>query len=100
VTQSKPEKSGKSEQCSVEVETDDLLDLDRGPTAEAESDADLMKALDSEDFVASTPAPQEAEWLADFKALARKHGPFSTSQVMEIFRALNAGDDPAAEAGH
>jgi len=24
------------------------LDLDRGPTAEAESDADLMKALDSE----------------------------------------------------
>ena len=45
MTQSKSEKSDKSEHCSVEVETDDdLLDLDLGPTAEVESDAELVKA--------------------------------------------------------
>jgi hypothetical protein len=98
VTPSKSEKSGKSEQYSAEVETDDdLLDLDLGPDAEAESDADLIKALDS-DFVAPTPAPQDAEWLADFKALARKHRPFSTVQMVQILRVLNAVEDVALEA--
>ena len=112
MTQSKSEKSGKSGQCSVDIETDDDL-LDPGPTAEVESDADLMKALDS-DFVAAstaprcaapcagpatpTPAPLDADWLADFKAVARKHRPFSTTQMVQILRALNAVDDPTLEA--
>jgi hypothetical protein len=88
-----------------EAETDDdlLSDLDMTPAPEAESDAEIMAALDAcdppADVVASDPAPPEAQWLADFKAVARKHRPFSTAQIVKIFYMLNAVDDPAVEAG-
>jgi hypothetical protein len=102
VTPSKSKKSEKSEQCSDEAETNDdlLTELDLAPDAEAESDADIMAALlpSEPDVVAPDPAPQDAEWLADFKALTLKHRPFSTTQMVEILRALNAEDDAAVEA--
>ncbi len=103
MTSSKSDKNERLGQCSEGVETDDdlLTELDMIPHAEAESDAAIMAALDPSepDVVAPDSVPQDTEWLADFKALARKHGPFSTSQVVEILRALNAEDDPAVEAG-
>jgi len=65
--------------------------------------AEMMAALGPSDpptdGVAPSPAPQPDEWLADFRALARKHRPFSTNQMVEILRALNAVEDPAVEAG-
>jgi hypothetical protein len=63
--------------------------------------AELMAALgpSDSDVVAPASIPQDAEWLVDFKALARKHRPFSTTQMVQILRALNAVDDPAADAG-
>jgi hypothetical protein len=97
VTQSKSENSRKAEQCPVEAD-DDLLDLDLGPDAEA-TDEELIRALDSDGFVTPDPAPQDAEWLADFKALGRKHRPFSSDQVVEIVRVLFRANEPADEAG-
>jgi hypothetical protein len=65
--------------------------------------ARMMAALDDldppDDDGAPDPAPQEAAWLAEFKALARKHRPFSTVQVVEIVRVLFRANDPSAEAG-
>jgi hypothetical protein len=75
---------------------------DTGPMPPDEI-AEMMAALGpsdpSTDGVAPTPARQPDEWLADFKALARKHRPFSMVQMVEILRALNAVDDPAVDAG-
>jgi hypothetical protein len=100
---SNSDKNEKAEQYSEEVETDEdwLTELDLTPAAEACSDAEVMAALDASDsdFLAPVSNPQDAEWLADFKALARKHRPFSTTQMFEILRALNAVDDSAVEAG-
>jgi hypothetical protein len=75
---------------------------DTGPMPPDEI-AEMMAALDAydppDDVVAPNSVPQDAEWLADFRALARKHRPFSTTQMVEILRALNAADDPVVEAG-
>jgi hypothetical protein len=75
---------------------------DTGPVPPDEI-AEMMAALDAydppADSAAPDPAPLDAEWLADFKALARKHRPFSTTQMVQILRALNAVDDPTLEAG-
>jgi hypothetical protein len=72
------------------------------PLSEAEI-AEMMAALDAGDPPADgamhVPAPQDAEWLADFKALARKHRPFSPAQVVEIVRTLHRANDPTIEAG-
>jgi hypothetical protein len=65
--------------------------------------AEMMAALGPSDpptdSVAPAPAPYNDEWLTDFRTLARKHRPFSTTQMVKILRALNAVDDPAVEAG-
>jgi hypothetical protein len=75
---------------------------DTGPMPPDEI-AEMMAALDGydppPDGAAPVPVPQDAEWLADFKALARKHRPFSTAQVVEIVRALHRANDPAVDAG-
>ena len=72
------------------------------PLSEAEI-AEMMVALDADDPPADgavpVPAPQDAEWLADFKALARKHRPFSSDQVVEIVRVLYRANELAVEAG-
>jgi hypothetical protein len=83
------------------VETvDDLLsDLDMTPNAEAESDADIMAALDAaDDIAAPDPVVPVADWLTDLRELARKHGPFSAVQILQIVRELDAVDDLAVEA--
>jgi hypothetical protein len=74
---------------------------DTGPVHPDEI-AEMMAALGASDApadgAAPDPAPQEAEWLADFRALARKHQPFSTVQMVQILRVLNAVEDVALEA--
>jgi hypothetical protein len=101
VTSSESEESQKSGQYREEVETDDdwLTELDMIPHADAESDAEMMAVLgpSDPDVVAPVSVGQDAEWLADFKALAGKHRPFSTTQMVAILRALNAADEPAVE---
>lgn len=86
----------------IETADDMLDDLDMTPAHEAESDAEIMAALDADDAPADSavpaPAPQDAEWLADFKALALKHRPFSSDQVVEIVRVLYRANDLAVEA--
>jgi hypothetical protein len=84
VTSSKSEEGQKSGQYPEEVETDDdwLTELEMSPNAEAESDAEIIAALgpSDPDVVPPVSVAQDATWLADFKALARKHRPFSTTQ--------------------
>jgi hypothetical protein len=90
-----------------EAETDDdlLSELDLTPNAEAESDADIMAALDAsdppDDDTPDDPIPVTpvVDWLTDVEELARKHRPFAPWQIVQIIRALNAVDDPAVEAG-
>jgi hypothetical protein len=85
---------------------DDLLsDFDLTPNAEAESDEEIMKALNAYDAPdddtpdESTPVTPIADWLTDAQELARKHRPFAPWQIVQIICALNAVDDPAADAG-
>jgi hypothetical protein len=86
-----------------EVETDDdlLSDLDLTPSAEAETDAEIMAALNSEDddtakhHLSVMPI---ADWMTDVQELARKHGPFAPWQIVQIICALNAVDDSAVDA--
>jgi hypothetical protein len=89
---------------AVDPQTDgDLLsDLDMTPALEAESDAEIMAALDpSDDDTPDHPLPVTpiANWLTDVQELARKHGPFAPWQIVQIICALNAVDDPAVETG-
>jgi hypothetical protein len=67
------------------------------PMSEAEI-AEMMASLDASDApadgAAPDPAPQEADWLADFRELAQKHGPFSASQILQIVRELDSVDGP------
>jgi hypothetical protein len=83
-----------------EVETaDDLLaELDMTPALEAESDEEIMRALDSSDDIPDHPLPVTpiADWLTDVQELARKHGPFAPWQIVQIIRALNAPADEAS----
>jgi hypothetical protein len=93
--------------ASPETENDDdlLSELDMTPHAEAESDADIMAALDasdpSDDYALDDPTPITpiATWLTDVQELARKHGPFAPWQIVKIICALNAVDDTAVETG-
>ena len=79
---------------------DDLSDLDMTRSGEVESDAEIMAALDPsdspDDVAKPDPVAPVADWLADVRELARKHGPFAPWQILEVIRALNA---PADEAG-
>jgi hypothetical protein len=84
-----------------EVEADDdlLSDLDMAPSLEAESDAEIMAALDpSDDDTPDHPLPVTpvADWLPDVQELARKHGPFAPWQIVQIICALNAPADEAS----
>jgi hypothetical protein len=85
----------------VVADEDDLLtDLDPTPNDETESDADIMAALDAydppDDVATPDPVAPEAGWLTDVREQARKHGPFSVAQVLQIVREL---DSVADEAG-
>jgi hypothetical protein len=80
---------------------DDLLsDLDMTLSAEVESDAEIMRALDAvdpaDDVAKSDPVAPVADWLPDVQELARKHGPFAPWQILEIIRALNAPGNEAS----
>jgi hypothetical protein len=84
-----------------EVETaDDLLaELDMTPALEAESDEEIMRALDSsDDDTPDHPVPVTPvdDWLTDVQELARKHGPFAPWQIVKIICALNAPADGAS----
>jgi hypothetical protein len=78
---------------------DDLLDdLDLwAPIVEEPTEA-MMAALDAvpndgpDDPI--VPAPL-ADWLVEVRALAQKHGPFATWQVVQIIRELGKVIDPA-----
>jgi hypothetical protein len=82
----------------IEAPDDLLADLDMTPALEAESDEEIMRALDSSDDEAPdhplsvTPV---ADWLTDVRELARKHGPFSAAQILQMVREL---DVPGHEA--
>jgi hypothetical protein len=81
----------------VDTDDDDLLsDLDLTPSAEAETDAEIMAALDSEDEAAPNPVVPADDWLAAVQELARLFGPFSPAQILQIVREL---DVPGNEAG-
>jgi hypothetical protein len=81
-------------------DADDMLaDLDLSPADVAETDEEIIAALDAidpRDYVA-TPGPVApvADWLIDVRELARKHGPFSAAQTLQIIRELN-GTGPEA----
>jgi hypothetical protein len=81
------------------VDDDWLSDLDMTPAIEAESDAEIMAALDdidpSEFVAASAPAVPVADWLTDVRELARKHGPFSAAQILQMVRELDTPGDEA-----
>ena len=82
------------------IDTDDddwLADLDMSPTEESNESliADAMEALSSDDENAIEIAASKAEalpapddWLNEVRALARKHGPFDSGQIMEVIRVL------------
>lgn len=85
------------------VVTDDddwLADLETAPAHEVESDAEVMAALEAydprDDVAAPDPVAPVADWLADVRELARKHGPFAPWQIVEIIRTLNAPADEAS----
>jgi hypothetical protein len=92
--------------CENNLKTidDDLLaDLDMAPDHEVESAEELIAALDLADeraravisaSVADIAPP--ADWLADVRELARKHGPFAPWQIAQIIRTLNAPADEAS----
>ena len=82
----------------VDTDDDDLLsDLDLTPSEEAETDAEIMAALDfcnpPDDVARPDPVAPIADWLTDVRELARKHGPFSAAQILQIVREL----DPVAD---
>ena len=80
------------------VDDDWLTDLDMTPHAEAESDAEIMAALDAidpDDVTTPDPIAPVDGWLTDLRELARKHGPFSAAQILQIVREL---DTPGNEA--
>jgi hypothetical protein len=90
-----------AEATTVVTEADDwLTDLDLTPAAEAESDEEIMAALDSDDprddVAAPDPIAPVADWLADVRELARKHGPFAPWQIVQIICALSAPTDEAS----
>jgi hypothetical protein len=72
-----------------------LDDLDMTPAAnEGVSDAEIMAALDSyDDLVAPDPVAPVADWLTDLRELARKHGPFSAVQILQMVRELDPVDE-------
>ena len=87
--------------AAVVIETaDDMLDdLDMTPALEAESNEEIMRALDSEDDDTPhypLPVTPVADWLTDVQELARKHGPFAPWQIIKIICALNAPADEAS----
>lgn len=92
--------------CENNLKTidDDLLaDLDMAPDSDPKSAEELIAALDLADEKAAALIPVAvaaiapiAEWLADVRELARKHGPFAPSQIVQIIRALNAPADEAS----
>ena len=93
---SKPDKD-----CENNLKTidDDLLaDLEMPPEVEPESAEELIAALDLADEKAAAMIPVSvaditplAEWLADVRELARKHGPFAPWQIVQIICAVPSG---------
>jgi hypothetical protein len=84
---------------AASVDEDLLTDLDMNPTPSDEegiSDAEIMAALHEDDPAASDPVAPVDEWLTDVQELARKHGPLSAAQILQIVREL---DVPGSEAG-
>ena len=86
------------------IDTDDddwLADLDMSPREESnESLIADMEALFSDEEnaieIAASKAealPAQDDWLNEVRALARKHGPFDSGQIMEVIRTLNAPAD-------
>ena len=86
------------------LDTDDdnwLADLDMSPREESnESLIADMEALFSDEENAIEIAASKAEalpapddWLNEVRALARKHGPFDSGQIMEVIRVLSAPAD-------
>ena len=92
---------------AVDIEVEDadelLSDFDMSAADSVESDDEIIAALDAHDprdnVVAPDPVAPVANWLADVRELARRHGPFSAAQTLLIIRELNAVDDPAVQAG-
>jgi len=91
----------KIDNAPVDADDDDwLTDLDMTPALEAESDAEIMRAvhaIDLDDCVtAPGPVAPVADWLSDVRELARLYGPFSAAQILQIVRELDVSADEAS----
>jgi hypothetical protein len=81
----------------IEADDDLLSDLDLTPSEEAETDAEIMAALDTIDPADyDDPVAPEAGWLIDVRELARKHGPFSAAQILQVVRELDVSGNEAS----
>jgi hypothetical protein len=90
-------------EAPIDSDDDLLADLDMPPEVEPESAEELIAALNLADEGTAAIVPASvaaiappAEWLADVRELARKHGPFAPWQIVQIIRALNAPADEAS----
>ena len=88
-----------AEATTVVTDDDDWLsDLDMTPALEEASNEEIMRALDSpDDDTPHHPLPVTpvADWLTDVRELARKHGPFSAAQILQMVRELDTPGDEA-----
>ncbi len=87
----------KTSETLEEINFDSDFSADDGDEHIEDDDVlNAIGALVGEPTCAGLPitAPMESEWLLDVQALARKHGRFSTAQIMKTIPILINGPLP------